>query len=420
MSARHPWLARVVVVGAIVGLLGVQLSVDVEAANAGCTVERIDGQAVLTWADDGGRHIVRRDGRWLATPGSDTDSFIDDSPVDGAAYLIRTRTSDGGVLDRDCREPAQPTARNYVVHVSLDGLRSDHVTPELMPNLSELVIGGASTMNARTDPSITKTLPNHTSQFTGQFVWGPTGHRITVNEDPGGTVHDYAGMYVSSVFDVVHDHGGRTVVYVGKSKFFLHERSWGLDFGAPDLVGEDNGTNKIDVFVKEDPTIAAEPFVDDLIAGEGDTYGFFHIRTPDSAGHTHNWGSEEYAEGVTEADTILGDLLDRLDIAGVLDTTTVIVTADHGGPLGGNNHEKQDLVDNYTVPFVVFGPDVAAGADLYELNAGVRTDPGTSRPNKQGPQPIRGHDVANLSLDLLELPPIPGSVVNADQDLRVN
>ena len=420
MSARHPWLARVVVVGAIVGLLGVQLSTEVEAADAGCTVERAENRVVLTWADDGGRHIVRRNGLWLATPGRGVSTFVDDSPTKDGEYLIRTRTNDGRVLDRDCAEAAQPAARQYVVHVSIDGLRSDHVTAELMPNLSGLVDTGASTMNARTDPSITKTLPNHTSQFTGQFVWGPTGHRITVNEDPGGTVHDYAGMYVSSVFDVVHDHGGRTVVYVGKSKFFLHERSWGLDFGAPDLVGEDNGTNKIDVFVKEDPTIAAEPFVDDLIAGEGDTYGFFHIRTPDSAGHTHNWGSEEYAEGVTEADTILGDLLDRLDIAGVLDTTTVIVTADHGGPLGGNNHEKQDLVDNYTVPFVVFGPDVAAGADLYELNAGVRTDPGTSRPNKQGPQPIRGHDVANLSLDLLELPPIPGSVVNADQDLRVN
>ena len=422
----HSVVSRVCVLTCLV-LLASQWGALARAADPDCTLLREGMTVTLAWTDEGGRHVVRRNGDWLATLGAAVSSFIDNDAPPDAEYLIRTRV-DGTSTDRRCSAPGipdpdvpAPDGRRFVVHVSMDGLRADYVTSDRMANLSRLAATGASTFNARTDPAITKTLPNHTSQFTGQFVWGPAGHRITVNDDPGGTLHDAAGRYVPSIFDVVHDHGGRTVVYAGKSKFFLHERSWNEQNGAPDQVGEDDGRDKIDVFVKEDPTIAAQPFVADLVAGDAAvTYGFFHVRTPDSAGHTWGWSTDGYLQGVRDADMILGELLAALDAAGVRDATTIIVTADHGGPAGGDDHGKQDLSDNYTVPFVVSGPGVAVGADLYALNLESRTDPGIGRPNKAGPQPIRGHDVANLSLDILGLPPIPGSVVNADQSLRVN
>ena len=63
---------------------------------------------------------------------------------------------------------------------------------------------------------------------------------------------------------------------------------------------------------------------------------------------------------------------------------------------------------------------MAAGADLYALNAGVRSDPGTGRPTLDGAQPIRGHEAANLALDLLGLPAVPDSTFNRSQDLRVD
>ena len=59
------------------------------------------------------------------------------------------------------------------------------------------------------------------------------GHGVTYNTDIGRrrTVHSSAGEYVSSVFDVVHDHGGRTALFATKTKFALYQRTWNSDGG---------------------------------------------------------------------------------------------------------------------------------------------------------------------------------------------
>ena len=46
-------------------------------------------------------------------------------------------------------------------------------------------------------------------------------------------------------------------------------------------------------------------------------------------------------------------------------------------------------------------------------------DPGTSRPSYAGRQPVRNGDVANLAASLLGLDAVPGSGIDAEQDLTV-
>lgn len=406
---------------------------------ADCWVEWSGSTATVRWIDDGGTHVVRRNGSWLATPGRDSSFLVDADAPTGASYEVRT-WSGGQRTDRPCEgetTPPPPTTApsttsttapppspsgtvERVIHVSIDGLRSDHVTPSLMPNLTRLRQQGASTLNARTDPARTQTLPNHHSQFTGRAVDGGDGHGVDYNVDQGRTVHDEAGEYVSSVFDVVHDRGGYTLLYAGKSKFDMMDRNWSSN-GRADTVGADDGRDKIDEFDRLPPEDAVGRLRTALGQRPDLEYAFFHIRTPDNVGHDHTWGSDEYRSAVNEADRILGEVLDVVESEPArAESTAVIVVADHGGPLGHDLHADASEPGSYTIPFVVWGPGVAAGADLYALNPDDRLDPGGARVWLGGTQPIRGHEVANLALDLLGYPSVPGSTFNDEQDLDLN
>lgn len=393
------------------------VDVDCEAGDeevASCQLEWIGSNAVLTWNDLGGSHVVRHDGDWVATPGVGSSSYTVSNAREDGVYDVRTWYSGGVFEDRICVE----TVTERVIWVSIDGLRSDHVTLALMPNLTAMVDNGAATLNARTDYDVSKTLPNHTSQLTGRYVVSPWGHQLSENQDADQTVHQEAGFYVASVFDVVHDHGGGTAVFAGKEKFEVIERSWNAQNGAVDTVGANDGRDKIDVFERDDPAALVEPMLQ-LVEGEpGTEFVLFHIRYPDAVGHLSGWGSPQYDLAVEEADAVLGLVLDGLDDRGLTATTSIIVTSDHGGPDIGLLHDDPTKPETYTVPFVVTGPGVAVGTDLYDLNT-HRVDPGNTRPDHVGPQPIRTTELANLVTDLLGLPTVDGSVVGAVIPLKV-
>lgn len=313
----------------------------------------------------------------------------------------------------------------YVIHISVDGLRPDAITrhdPAALPNFYRLRAEGAFSDNARTDVDYGNTLPNHMAQLTGRTVLGDGGHGWTDNHDPapGETLHTRKGGYVASTFDVVHDHGLRTGAYVSKSKFALLDRSYDDDHGAPDLIGADEGRDKIDAFVY-DPNSEdlVERFVRDMGA-EPYAYTFLHLRDPDSKGHAWGWrlwGWHPYMRAVRKMDALLGDVLSMVDrdprLAG---RTVVILTSDHGG--SGHGHGAEHPA-HYTIPFYVWGSGVPA-SDLYDLNGGLRQEPGTNRPAFDAPlQPIRNGDAANLALSLLNLPVVPGSTLSAEAPLRV-
>ncbi|HFC54462.1 MAG TPA: hypothetical protein ENJ43_08530 [Gammaproteobacteria bacterium] len=317
----------------------------------------------------------------------------------------------------------------FVVHVSVDGLRPDAITilgHAGAPNFYRLRAEGAFTDNARTDANYLGTLPNHISQLTGRAVAGAAGHNYGDNREPPAhrTLHSHKGAYLASVFDVVHDHGLSTALFTGKEKFRIFRQSYDGSHGAPDRVGVDNGRNKIDRYVcMEDTRQLLEEYLAAMRAAPFN-YSLLHLRDPDSAGHRYYWDvtpGSEYMKAVRRVDGMLGKLLRLIGTDSRLAGRTVlVVTADHGGTYG-SNHTILDSRKNYTIPFYVWGPGIVPpAADLYALNRHSRLDPGTGRPpNSASPQPIREGDVANLVLDLLGLGPIEGSTINRAQDLEV-
>jgi hypothetical protein len=330
---------------------------------------------------------------------------------------------------------AQPPATfAHALLISVDGLRSDALRAQPsgeLPGFRRL-LNGAATLNARTDPDYTVTLPNHTDMITGRPVLGPRGHSWVKNEDalPGETLHKNHGGYVPCMFDVAHDRGFYTALFAGKTKFSIYDASYDAENGAPAATeaasATDHGRRKIDVwkFAPKTDEIA-DLVIASLGAGGPRSLVFAHYAVTDLTGHDHGWDvtpRSRYMKAVAAVDKEIGRILDAIEANPALrGQTVVLLTSDHGGGAPFKSHDQTQMWVDYIIPFLVWTGDGAPGGDLYVLNAATRRDPGIASPRTSdpGPPPIRNGDAGNLLLSLLGLPSVPGSTFDAGQELKI-
>jgi len=356
------------------------------------------------------------------------------APVRGRRASLAGRADGGPEGAIESRAPATPTPplrrASRVLVVTLDGLGGRWLGPllqeEALPTFRRLRDLGAFPLDARTDYENTVTLPNHVTVLTGRPVTAVPGlpadthHGYTANgiPAPAETLHEAGNPalgYVASMFDVAHDRGYRTCLFASKRKFVLFQQSYDAAHGAPDEVGKDDGRGKLDRFVVMEDRSLIEVAAEDLSAGRCDL-SLLHVTDLDTPlGHATGWGSAAWRQGLDEIDRALGALLDRLEEHGGLEEWGVVLTADHGGE--GYDHMDAANPAVYEIPFLVIGPAIPGGRDLYSLLAGRRVDPGDERPSYEAAdQPVRNGDAACLALELLGLPPVPGSLM---RDLRL-
>ena len=343
-----------------------------------------------------------------------------------------------------CVAPVTAQDIQYVIQISVDGLHSGQLQslmqtqPDRYANFQRFVSEGATTFNARTDFSNTYTLPNHTSMITGRPVAQPADdptlhHGYLNNSSPKDTDMLHVGWnpaltYIASTYDQAHDHGLSTAMYTGKDKFVIYEQSYNVtattNGGRPDTYLEDGdqGVNKIDKYEYEVVKGTSSGIMETLLEDYQNTpfnYALLHFLEPDAAGHAFGWRSQEWNDIVHLVDQHLGQLFELIETQPQLvGRTALVLTADHGGSLLG--HDEIDDPNKFRVPFFVWGPGVAAGADMYQLNELTRLEPGQERQPYTAPvQPIRNGDSGNLAMALLGLPSIEGSSINFRQDLRV-
>ena len=317
----------------------------------------------------------------------------------------------------------------YVVVISVDGLAPRFVDELLLmgdlPTFRSLQIAGAWTHNARADYTHTVTLPNHTSMLTGRPVSAVEGMPETTHHGyglnsfptPEQTLHNTGNPaldYVVSAFDVAHDLGLKTCLYAGKTKFILYEQSYNDANGAPDVIGEDNGRDKIDISQITD--YYSPPLIDALLEqlkSQPCHLTFLHIVDTDSRGHALVWGGEGWLQALRQVDAWVGAVHDVLMTDERLrGRSALILTADHGGVNQGHSDATNPL--NYTIPFYVVAPGLSGNRDLHSLVRHTRQNPGATRPSYTAPHPpIRNGDAFNLALALLRLPPVPGSLMHS-------
>lgn len=293
----------------------------------------------------------------------------------------------------------------------------------VLPNFERLR-AGAYTLNARTDPDITVTLPNHLSMITGRPLNGKGGHHWKENSDPedGQTVHSNRGHYVSSIFDVAHNAGLATGVFATKTKFMLLDRSWDQQHGA--TSPEEGSRDKIDTYFYSNKQKDVTRELLEFLSKEKSSLTLAHFRAPDSIGHKAGWLLGEktpYMQAVLEVDRYLGQILDAVENDSKLrNNVALILTSDHGGGGPHKSHWGKHLWVNYIIPFMVWTGG-SESLELYELNSETRADPGIKMISLEhdGLPPIRNGDAGNLALSLLGLPAVPDSYWNAKQDLKI-
>jgi len=223
----------------------------------------------------------------------------------------------------------QPVAHRVLI-ISVDGLRPDAIAAAPMPNLQAFMQIGAYTLTAQTTfPSAT--LPSHTSMLTGLC---PAKHGVNWND----YMPEKGYAKGADLFDVTHEAGLKTVMFVGKKK--LRQ------------ITEPASTD-IFRFINDRDTVIAQRLTEEFPVDFGIL--FVHFATPDDMGHNYGWMSPQYLNVIQHSDEAIGVVLKDLDDHGLLQDTLVIITADHGG------HKQMHgsrMAEDMTVPWVIFGPGV--------------------------------------------------------------
>jgi predicted AlkP superfamily pyrophosphatase or phosphodiesterase len=108
---------------------------------------------------------------------------------------------------------------------------------------------------------------------------------------------------------------------------------------------------------------------------------FIHFPDTDRIGHAFGWMSANQLHAVTFVDGLIGEIVAKLEGGGYLESTLLIVTADHGG------HDKvhgDDSPEDRTIPWLAVRPGGPAGITLT--------------------RPVNTYDTAATALHALELP----------------
>lgn len=256
-------------------------------------------------------------------------------------------------------------ARSNLLLVTIDTLRADHVgayaggaRTSVTPTLDALAARGIRFTHAYAHAPMTQ--PAHTSILTGLI---PPTHGVRTNG------RATLALATPTLATLLHDAGYRTGAFIGA---FVLDARFGLNRGFDtydDRVGSDTGpitfafaersadrvTQLAGDWITSASTGAAAP-------AAGAWFCWVHLFDP----HAPYRAPEQrvpdpYDNEVAFADAKLGALFDRLRAAGQLDSTLIIVVADHGESLGDHGEATHGLFAydaTIKIPLIMAGPSI--------------------------------------------------------------
>lgn len=221
----------------------------------------------------------------------------------------------------------------HVVVISIDGLRPDALDIADTPILDDLRTRGSYFPNAQTIKQ-SWTLPSHASMLSGML---PEKHGLLWSLPYIG----WPGLEGPTLFNVAHDAGYSTAMVFGKEKLNYLVLGDSVD----NLFGQDVH----DTEVKDKAVEFIEAGLPDIL--------FIHFPDVDRVGHALGWMSENQIYSVNFVDGMIGEVVAALERGGYMNSTLLIVTADHGGR--DKSHGDDAPLDR-TIPWLAVGPNVPA------------------------------------------------------------
>lgn len=88
---------------------------------------------------------------------------------------------------------------------------------------------------------------------------------------------------------------------------------------------------------------------------------FIYLTHPDNEGHEEGHGTPEYYAAVEKVDAQVGEILETLEKAGVMDDTIIIFSSDHGGIDKGHGGKTLAEVE---IPWITYGANIPAKGKL--------------------------------------------------------
>lgn len=234
-------------------------------------------------------------------------------------------------------------AESRVLIISIDGLRPDCALRAKAPHLRSLMSGGAFTFWAYTTPAAV-TLPSHTSMLTGVTI---EKHGISGNDDAAAASQQ---LLVPTIFELAKKTGISSGFASGKTKFLLFKKA--------------ESVTRIWIEKTNDMGVAVQ--ATNILGELKPRLMFVHFPDVDFAGHSKGWGSVEQIEAIENTDKALGLLLDGLARFGLRESTTIILSADHGG--SGKQHGEEDDRSKF-IPWIINGPEILKDYDLTQQRA---------------------------------------------------
>jgi len=243
-------------------------------------------------------------------------------------------------------------------HVAAGVVRAEHVfiisfdqgNPALiekadMPTFHKLESEGAHAREAFTIvPSAT--LPSHTSMLTGV---GIQKHQVLWNDyEPEKGV-----VAVPTIFKLAKARGLVTAMFVAKEKLKHLDQPGSLDaFVWPRPA--------------DDAKAVAKAFAEQ-VAELKPNLCLIHFRDPDTVGHQYGANAPEKIQALKDCDGALKTILEAISTAGLLETSVIILTADHGSHDTTNSQgatvgvHGSAITEDVRIPWVVWGKGVRRG-----------------------------------------------------------